>query len=283
MRFETGEGVSYFRIALPTQLRPQRFDHAGTWYAILTIGRPHLEPERGNEDGVDLSILRGRRQGSQRSVPPRRLFEHERAIAVVAAESAMPTVVKSAVSERAAAARALPYSLVVHAYSNVSLRAAAQQTSYEPGAEVELRAIISQSGIPGAVDPYVWADITRPDGATSTLELLPDGEFRATFVANWPGVYRARVRARGRTRRGLPFVRERTLTVPVWRGGDTQGGPGDGGPGRQDEAVCRLLSCLAEPGKLIDKELEERLRRLGINLDAARKCLAQACNERAQG
>ncbi len=174
MRFETGEGVSYFRLALPAQLRPQRFDHAGTWYAILTIGRPHLEPDRGNEEGVDLSILRGQRQRSRRSAPTRRPFEHERAFAVAAAQSAEPTVGTPIVFERAAAQRALAYSLVVHAYSNVALRVEAQQTSYEPGADVSLSAIVSQSGVPGAEEAYVWADITRPDGVTSALELRAD-------------------------------------------------------------------------------------------------------------
>jgi hypothetical protein len=128
-------------------------------------------------------------------------------------------------------------------------------------------------------------DITTPDGMTSTLELHPDGEgqFSAPFVTGSPGVYRIRVRARGRTRRGLPFVRERTLTVAVWRGGGTPGAPGGGTPGRPDDTVCRLLSCLAEPGKVISGELEEWLRQLGIDLDAARKCLAHNCDGHQDG
>jgi hypothetical protein len=281
MRFETGQGVSYFRIALPAQLRPHRFDHEGTWHAILTIGRPRLEPDRDNEEGVDLLVLRGRRQAQQRRVPSRRLFEDERAFAVVAEHSAEPTFSAPTAIDRTAARRALPYSLVVHAYSNVSLRAQAYQRSYEPGAEVVVSTTLHQSGVPATQDSYVFADLTTPDGATRTLELAPDDAegFSATFVTGSPGVYRIRVRARGRTRRGVPFVRERTLTAAVWRGGDTAGSPGGGVPGGQDHAVCRLLCCLAEPGKLISRELEERLRRIGIDLEAARNCFAHNCDE----
>ena len=39
MRYETGTGLAYYRIALPVELRPHRFDQAGTWHALLQIGR----------------------------------------------------------------------------------------------------------------------------------------------------------------------------------------------------------------------------------------------------
>ena len=46
------------------------------------------------------------------------------------------------------------------------------------------------------------------------------GEFEGSFRTTAAGVYRVRVRARGRTRAGRPFTRERTVTAAVWRGGD---------------------------------------------------------------
>ena len=50
--------MSYYRLVLPTELQADRFDHGGTWQALLTIGRPRLERTRDTPDGVDRSILR---------------------------------------------------------------------------------------------------------------------------------------------------------------------------------------------------------------------------------
>lgn len=256
MRYVTGDGVAYYRITLPVQLRPNRFDHAGTWHALLTIGRPHTGRTPDDSDGVDLSILRGRAHPAVHAAPPaRRPFEFERAFAVAQ---------EPAVGEQPGQ-RGLPYSLVVHSYSNVSLRATADQRSFEPGAEVTVNASLTQSGVPVEGDPYVWADVTRPDGSVATLvlETIGAGEFTARF-GTAAGVYRIRVRARGRTRIGRPFTRERTLTVAVWRGGDNPPPVGGG-----DSCCCELLSCVL---KGFDEKLIERVRRLGFDLDAIRKC-----------
>lgn len=273
MRYETGAGVAYYRIALPIQLRPNRFDQAGTWHALLTIGRPHTEPTPDDSDGADLSILRGRAGGRERPArPQRRPFEFERAFAV-AQETNQPTSVpEPAADEGATGRRGLPYSLVVHSYSNVSLRAAANQRGYEPGAHVAVSATLTQSGVPVEGDPYVWAEVTRPDRTVATLTLAPTGpgEFAGSFGTTAPGVYQVRVRARGRTRSGRPFTRERTVTAAVWRGGDDSGSTGgQSGGGQIDDALCKLLSCLLKDG-VFDERL---LRKLGIDLDKARKCL----------
>ena len=276
MRYETGEGVAYYRVALPLQLRPHRFDQAGTWHALLTIGRPQTEPTP-DDDGVDLSILRGR--GSRPNPSASRAqsrwpYEFERAFDVVTA--APPTPSAAAPAQGAGGeepgGRGHPYSLVVHAFSNVSLQAEASHHSYEPGAEVALRATLTQSGLPVDGDPYVWAEITRPDRSTTTLPLdaTAPGEFVGTFGTTAPGVYRVRLRARGRTRSGRPFTRERTVTAAVWRGGDHPDVPG----GHVDDALCAALSCLLGD-EVIGEKLAERLRHLGIDLDRARQCLAE--------
>ncbi|TCC24035.1 LodA/GoxA family CTQ-dependent oxidase [Kribbella sindirgiensis] len=260
MRYVTGDGVAYYRITLPVQLRPGRFDQAGTWHALLTIGRPHTGRTPDDSDGVDLSILRGRaNQPVRPAAPTRRPFEFERAFAVAN---------EPAGDEQQPGRRGLPYSLVVHSYSNVSLRAVADQRSFEPGAQVTVGATLTQSGVPVEGDPSVWADVTRPDGSLVTLSLAPvgPGEFAGTFGTTLPGVYRIRVRARGRTRVGRPFTRERTLTAAVWRGGDNPPIPSGG------DTFCEWLSCLFKDG-VIDEKLIERLRRLGFDLDALRKCL----------
>jgi len=257
MRYVTGEGVAYYRLTLPVQLRPNRFDQAGTWHALLTIGRPHTGRTPDDSDGVDLSILRGRAHPAVHAAPPaRRPFEFERAFAVAQ---------EPAIGEQPGR-RGLPYSLVVHSYSNVSLRATADQRSFEPGAGVTINASLTQSGVPVSGDPYVWAEVTRPDGSVVTVVLDPfaAGEFEASFRTTAPGVYRIRVRARGRTRIGRPFTRERTLTAAVWRGGDNPPPVGGG-----DSCCCELLSCVL---KGFDDKLIERLRRFGFDLDAIRKC-----------
>ncbi|GAB3439077.1 LodA/GoxA family CTQ-dependent oxidase [Actinophytocola sediminis] len=178
MRFELGVGLAYFRLALPAQLRTARFDQAGAWHVLLTPGEPRLEPGE-DDDGVDRSILAASSTGT---------------------------------------GAALPYTVAVHAYSAVSLRAAARPASTEPGSAVTVTATLTESGLPVGGEPFVWLELTAPDGTVTSTPLEPraGARFTTTFPTGTAGVYLARVRCRGRTRRALPFRRERTLTVPVW-------------------------------------------------------------------
>jgi hypothetical protein len=278
MRFEMGDGVAYYRLALPAQLRPGRFDRSGTWHVLLTPGRPRLDRQNDNDEGVDLSILRGRPGPSDRPLPRRRPFEGERAFAVHQAqvgESALGAAVAGAEPPRGRVG--LPYNVVVHAYSSITLRARVNQQSFEPGAEVLLHAVLWQSGLPVGGEPAVWADITGPDGTNWTQALDPDGlgQFGTGFVASIPGLYRARIRARGRTRAGRPFVREATVTAAAFSGADK---PPPSGGGGHDDSICNLLACLLKPGGMIDDRLERRLRESGIDLDHARRCL-RSCRD----
>ena len=170
------------------------------------------------------------RVGPRSPVPPRRPFELERAFAVSAARAGRPRPEPAAAEP--GRRPGLPYSLVVHTYSSVSLRADVDQDSREPGATVDLRATLTQSALPVEGDPFVWAEVTRPGGSSVTVTLAADhpGEFSGSFPADRPGVYAIRVRARGRTRVGRPFTREQTVTAAVWRGGDVVVDPGSGGP-----------------------------------------------------
>jgi hypothetical protein len=108
----------------------------------------------------------------------------------------------------------------------VTLRAEIRQDSYVPGAEVVVDAALAQSGLPVTRDPAVWVEINRPDGEVGRLALdsTSPGEFSGAFATTTPGVYRLRVRARGRTRTGLPFTRERLATAAVWYGDQVDGG-----------------------------------------------------------
>ena len=200
--------------------------------------------------------------------------------------------VAAAAAPAAAAASqpTVPYSLVVHSYSNLSLRAHAEQYGYEPGDTVELHARLTESGIPLSNGTAVWAEIGLPDGGSANLVLAEqqgDGRFAASFDTSMPGVYRIRLRASGRTRKGQPFVREQTLTAAVWRGGDRDADSTSQGGDRlvdvlreRDERLCELLKCLTVAGGGIGPELEKRLRESGFDVDHVRKCLELFCRSK---
>jgi hypothetical protein len=284
MRYVLGNGVSYYRLVLPTQLIADRFDQGGTWQALLTIGRPRLQRGSDNEQGIDPGIVRG-----QHASPAQRLraqqrsgvmTELQRSFAVAQSTSASsfggaaggPTSLEPNGASSTGGRRTLPYSLVVHSYSNVSLRAELHQSGYEPGARVHVQATLTQSGVPLQGDSVVWGELTRPDGSQSTLSFEAtesrSGNHVADFVAGGVGVHKLRVRARGRTRKGMPFTRE----------------TGAGGGGRlidvlneRDARLCELLKCLLRQGGAIEPELEKRLRAAGLDLDHIRKCLEGHC------
>jgi len=191
------------------------------------------------------------------------------------------------VGEGAAAVRTQRYSVMVHAWSDVTLTAAVHQDSFQPGAKVTVTAGLTGSGVPFTGGAYVWAEVTRPGGTTVTLALTPDGEeFTGSFVATAVGDYRIRVRASGNTGRGFPFARERTLSAGVWHGGDTppRGGPGDLG-GALDEhnrRWCALLRCVL--ATLAGKDaLMKRWRELGIDPREFIKCVELLCQETPEG
>lgn len=287
MRFIISEGVTYYRLVLPTELVANRFDGGGTWHALLTIGRPRMEPSR-EPLGVDRSIIRGRAAVPQRGGRPAvttGLAQFRRAN-MLAAERPNPAF---AATHRAAAAthqQSVPYSLLVHAYSNISLNAFLKQTSFEPGAQIEVYATLAQSGIPLEHAADAWVEVTRTNGSTTTVSMneVQGGEFAGKIDTVEPGVYRLRVLVRGKTSRGEPFTRERTLTAPVWRGDlivnplDEPGGDTQDTGDHRSECLCKLLRCLLQRDGTISVELERRLRELGISLDQARRCLESFCN-----
>jgi hypothetical protein len=247
--YSRGEGNAYYRAVLPQQLLPGRFDQPGTWKALLSFGNP-----RG---GLT------REQPADAQLPPRWLAQ----------ESASPA---ASLTFARAERRVLPYSLVVHAYSNLSFRATLHQGSYEPGTRVDIDASLSDSGMPPRPGASVRTELTYPDGTHGLVMLAEDepGKFTGSFVTNRPGIYTCRIRARGLSRRGHLFRRERTLTAGVWYGGDRDPRPAGGG---HDNGLCALLRCLLDP-KTITDELEQRLRRAGVDVAALRRCVEQNCS-----
>jgi hypothetical protein len=274
MRFVLSDRVSYYRLALPLELVTNRFDGGGTWHALLTIGRPRLG-RSDSPDGSDQTIF-----SRMLAVPPRRRVRPLRGSQaqranIVAAEAGLESF-EIATHGQSSSELILPYSLVVHAYSNVSLAAYSEQTGFEPGAIIHLHAILAQSGIPLDNNAQVWAEVKRPDGSTMTLGMPQgnDGQFGAQMNTSVAGVYQFRIRALGTTRDGEPFTREKTLTAAVWRGGDQGTGPGTGHSKAQ---ICEILKCFLEPDGLINAELWKRLEALGIDPGFARECLAEIC------
>jgi hypothetical protein len=114
------------------------------------------------------------------------------------------------------------YNLMVHSYSNLRMRALLTQTSFEPGASLNLRAVLTEYGLPVERRALVRAELVRPDLSTAIVVLneVEPGIFEASIPANSIGVYQFRVRAAGATLRGQPFTREQGLTGAVWQSGD---------------------------------------------------------------
>ncbi len=301
MRFVLSGGVSCYRLALPVQLQANRFDQSGLWHALLTLGHPRLQPTPGREDGVDRGIVRGiKRTGLGRAAVPRVRNEKVRAFNLarqpggppVASAAAGAAAASGAGATGAAAGRAVPYSLVVHSYSSISLQATAEQSGWEPGDRAHLQATLTEAGIPARADAQVWAEVELPGGGHRTvpLALAEPGTYAGELALPRPGVYRARVRARGRTRKGTPFSRERALTVQVWRGGDRDAGAAAGRGDSlidhlrgRDQALCELLGCLLGRGHVIDAGLERRLEDLGVDVRRLRACVERLCRPKASG
>jgi hypothetical protein len=293
MRFVLSEGVSYYRLVLPTQLQPNRFDREGTWQALLTIGKPHNQPTPDSPTGVDRTILRGSQTSASREPMSQRVraeAQHDTLLTLQSTQTDAANQMAAVLGNLADTVRTptLPYSLIVHSYSNLTFSASAEQSGYEPGSRVRLHATLLQSGLPLA-SSVVWADIARPDGSTDTVafEETSPGSFAANFETTTAGVYRFRVRARGTSSKGMSFTRERTLTAVVWRGGDhdAENSANPGGSIRdviyeQDARWCTLMQCLTKEGSVITPGLEKRLREAGFDMKRIRKCLDRYCDSR---
>jgi hypothetical protein len=183
--------------------------------------------------------------------------------------------------------RALPYNLLVHAYSNLHFQATLQQTSYEPGAQVVLHATLREYDVLFDRRARVWAEVTRPDGVQSTVTLTPQsgGLYEGSFHTTLPGIYPLRVRAAGQTFYGRPFQREQTLTATVFPGGDRPGRD----PGlatlidwlaERDERFCHLIDCLLhDAGKVWLKRLAES----GVDVERLVACLKEFCDRKPHG
>ena len=101
--------------------------------------------------------------------------------------------------------------------------ASIHQDSLEPGANISLRALLNEYGLPIENRANVNVEVTRPDASLFIVALpeIEPGIFEQSFIANIPGTYSCRFLADGATIRGNEFTREQTLTAAVFQGGDT--------------------------------------------------------------
>lgn len=170
------------------------------------------------------------------------------------------------------------YNLSVYALSNLRLRGALSQDSYEPGATLTLRCTLTEYGLPLAGRATVMANLTRPDSTRVTLALTEGepGVFEVQTDATHAGVYTALAKAVGKTARDRPFTREHIFTGAVWQGGDDPFPTTPNDPDERARCLCALLQCLLGP-KVLTERFEKRLAKEGIDLGQARQCIEVWC------
>ena len=173
----------------------------------------------------------------------------------------------------AVAVSGLAYDVVVHCYSNLTFRARAMQSGFDPGASVTIRAMLTEYDVPIDHRGFCWAEITRPDKSAFILSMseTDPGRFSGQFTADIAGLFTMRVRATGSTFNGAPFQREQTLSAAVYLGATN---PPQTGGSQLD--WCDLLQCVIG-SQVIDRALVERLRQAGLDVDALLKCVEAHC------
>ncbi len=114
------------------------------------------------------------------------------------------------------------YSVIVQSYSSIKLNARVVQASLEPGANIGIRAVLTEYDLPVDHRATVFADVERPDGTQTTMAMneVEPGVFEGGTPGAIVGTYRFRVQASGATRQGTAFTREQQLTAPILLGGD---------------------------------------------------------------
>jgi hypothetical protein len=169
----------------------------------------------------------------------------------------------------------LPYDVIVHCYSNPVFKAADYQSSFEPGAIVNVYATLTEYDVPVEKRAGVWAEVNRPDGSIFKLSMAETdpGRYANTFLTSLSGLYSIRVRAVGTTFRGDPFQREQTLSAAVYPGGNK---PPNIGGGDCGTLWCGILECLLSERVLGQKVLQQ-LKDRGINLKQLALCIAEQC------
>jgi subtilisin family serine protease len=174
------------------------------------------------------------------------------------------------------------YTLLVHAYSNLRMRCNLAQNSYEPGANIHLRAKLTEYGVPIRKNASVKAELTFPDNSKTNISLheVHQGIYETDVTTNQSGVYQFRVMADGFTHRNTRYTREQVLTGTTWKGGDLPLPESSNDPNNVEQTLCKVISCF---DKNMSNELHDRLQKKGLNLKGLIKCLCYEKRESKQG
>jgi hypothetical protein len=242
VRYVIGPDVSYYRLMLPVFPGEPAGSQRGTWKALLSLR------------GIDVVMADIKKMREDQA-----LF----AVAVLRLREFME--------------KAMPFNMTVYSYSNLTMDAKLRQDGFAPGDAVHLKAKLWEYQVPLQKHALVWADVLQPDGSREKLpfSVSVDGAYTADWITSQPGVYQFVIRAEGRTTGNARFSREKILTAGVWMGGDLPYNPQTGTGGGSCESILCLLDQAAK-----SKELQSRLKTLGIDLSALRKCIEANCRRR---
>ena len=177
------------------------------------------------------------------------------------------------------ASHGVRYTALVHAYSNLRMKCSLAQNSFEPGATLHLRCVLSEYGVALAGSASVVSQVKLPDGSSGNLVLLKTGPgvYEASMAANYIGVYTFTVHADGFTSRNAAFTREQVLTAAIWQGGDQPAPTSSNNPNSNPfhDALCNLLHCLSGS---VNGHIKEKWLKEGFSLDALARCFCSKQN-----
>ncbi len=243
-----GDTMGYYRLSLPTTPADGTEAHAGEWYATV-----ELDP-----DGVD----------EYRERLEARADEFEE----VGDEEGFERVRQQL---RDIDAVGIRYDIAVQTRSDLRLDAAVAQEHYEPGAELTVRARLTETGIPLSRNVNARVQLVDPDGVERTLRLrkTTSDSYKASLTAETAGVYRMRLLVDGKTLHGERFEREHLLSASVSPGGNTPRTH----PTHEANAdrLSDVLLCLLREGGL-DEFFEEN----EIDPEAVEECLERTNTHR---
>ena len=167
-------------------------------------------------------------------------------------------------------AHGIPFTLTVHAVSDLRMTVSALQNGHAPGSAVEVVARLTEAGIPIAPQATVTVQVTMPDASTHDvpLALHEPGTYRGSIPLPQLGHYPLLVKASGHTFRGIPFTREELRSAATW----TDRTPTPTTPGDDPRRWCELILCVLQDDRA-GRALEER----GVNVDGVRDCVKRFC------
>ena len=165
----------------------------------------------------------------------------------------------------------LPFTLTVHAESDLEMKVETTQLSHVPGSSVEVVATLTESGIPLEGQAIVRMDVTKPDGTIYTVVLHEDepGVHRIVLPLTQIGHYPLLILAEGQSFSKKPFTREELRSAATWIDKVVPPRTVDG------KQWCELWLCLLD-----DDRMGKALIKSGFNVEGMRDCIKNYCERR---